>query len=446
MRGEQRVEMRGIQKLCFLSILVLAVSIGQYPLAAQSTTPDALVFFDALPFAGPGWEEEGGIEGRIDLYAVIPYDQLSFRRDEEGFTARYRLQLQVENESGVLLDTIWDREVRTRVVEQTNGTERAFDFYQHRQLLPAGNYTARLLMKEVGAARSVEEIRNVSVIPFKRYRFSLSGLMLVGKIRESDGKRSISPLLTDNVSRNEGGYFLFFEANVRRDLDSVELIALYRNQEGEEVWRDTTYRSVESDQPSRRVQSWVRLPNDPFPKGEYTVDLIASRVDREDDTLALARRKVRIEGLNDGMPLTEEEMRERVNLLRYVATQSDIDYIREAVTYSEMRDRYRQFWVGLDPTPGTVKNEAMEEYFRRVDYANENYRSYAEGWLTDMGRVYIVFGKPDRSDRDPFTTDGKTRVTWSYFRRGGDIVFVDQTGFDDYRLVTPVSLAEKFRY
>ncbi len=437
---------RSIGQIILCATLLLTLLLTSRSLSAQSTTPDALVFFDALPFAGPGWETSGEIEGRIDLYAVIPYNQLSFRRSEGEFTARYRMQLQVENETGVLFDSLWDREVRTRVVERTNGTEKAFDFYQHRQLLPAGTYTARLTMTEVGTSNSVEEIRNVTVIPFPRYRFSLSGLMLVGKIRESKGEHSISPLLTDNVSRNQDGYFLFFESYVRRDLDSVELIALYRNRDGEEVWRDTTHRSVESDELVRRIQSWVQLPNEPFPKGEYTVDLIASRIDREDDTLALARRKVRIEGVDDGMPMTEEEMRERVDVLRYVASQNEINYLNWAVTYSDLRDRYREFWVALDPTPGTAKNEAMEEYFRRVDYANKKFRSYTEGWLTDMGRIYIVYGDPDRISRDPFATDGKTRVTWTYFRRGGDILFIDQTGFDDFRLVTPVPMSEKFRY
>src|SRR5688500_9793242 len=37
----------------------------------------------------------------------------------------------------------------------------------------------------------------------------------------------------------------------------------------------------------------------------------------------------------------------------------------------------------------------MRSYFRRVELANRYFTSYKEGWKTDRGMVYIIFGKPD---------------------------------------------------
>ena len=37
----------------------------------------------------------------------------------------------------------------------------------------------------------------------------------------------------------------------------------------------------------------------------------------------------------------------------------------------------------------------MRNYFRRVELANRYFTSYKEGWKTDRGMVYIIFGKPD---------------------------------------------------
>ncbi len=439
------VRVRSIVLISSLLLLTLLGSVGA--LSAQSLPGERTIFFDALPFAGDGWEEEGESEGRVDLYVAVPYAPLEFSRSDGSFRARYRIRLTLEGEEGMILDTTWRREVSTGDVDRTNGVTPAFDFYQERVGLPSGSYTARFELFDYGTSLSVDGLRNITVIPFGRYRFSLSGLMLVGRVRASGDRYSILPLLSDNVSTNEEGYFLFFEIYNRRDLDSVDYVALYRNEAGEEVWRETFRRDLaEHRGEAGRQQEWLRLPNEGFPRGEYTVDVIASRTDRDDDTLALARRKVSIEGPADGIPLTEEEMRGHIERLRYVATQGEIDLIREATTFEEMRARYGEFWKERDPTPGTAKNEAMEEYFRRVDHANETFRSYAEGWLTDMGRIYIVFGPPDRTDRDPFGSDGKPRVTWIYHRRGGSITFVDQTGFDDFRLITPVSLSEKFRY
>jgi hypothetical protein len=37
----------------------------------------------------------------------------------------------------------------------------------------------------------------------------------------------------------------------------------------------------------------------------------------------------------------------------------------------------------------------MKNYFKRVELANLYFTSYKEGWKTDRGMVYIVFGMPD---------------------------------------------------
>jgi GWxTD domain-containing protein len=37
----------------------------------------------------------------------------------------------------------------------------------------------------------------------------------------------------------------------------------------------------------------------------------------------------------------------------------------------------------------------MKNYFRRVELANQYFTSYKEGWKTDRGMVYVVFGLPD---------------------------------------------------
>lgn len=416
-------------------------------LEAQSRAPGGLLFFDALPFAGEGLWGGVGAEGRVDLYAAVPYTALDFSRQGDLFAARYRLSIAVRSDDSLLLDTVWSRDLTTREVGRTTGSSPAFDFYQLRLPVDPGSYICEVELIDFGTNLTTREKRNVTVIPFNRYRFSLSGLLLVGKIREESDRHHITPLLTDNVSRSESGYFLFFEVYNRRPIDTVDLIALYRNEGGEEIWRERFRRNVAGDSvEGGRIQTWIRLPNDGFPRGEYTVDVIAALPGDSTDTVALTRRKVRIEGLADGMPLGERELEERIDRLRYVATQEEIDRIDDAGTFQEKRRVYADFWEKRDPTPGTPTNEAMEEYFRRVEHADQEFRSYAEGWLTDMGRVYIVFGPPDRVDRDPFAADGKPRETWEYFGRGGRLVFVDQTGFGDFRLLTPVSLSEKYRY
>jgi len=50
----------------------------------------------------------------------------------------------------------------------------------------------------------------------------------------------------------------------------------------------------------------------------------------------------------------------------------------------------------------------MRSYFRRVELANTYFSSYKEGWKTDRGMIYLIFGLPDEVSRT-----GPTEV-WYY--------------------------------
>ena len=46
----------------------------------------------------------------------------------------------------------------------------------------------------------------------------------------------------------------------------------------------------------------------------------------------------------------------------------------------------------------------MNEFYRRVQYANQHFGVGGQGWTTDMGRVYIQKGQPDEVVRSPSTS------------------------------------------
>jgi GWxTD domain-containing protein len=54
------------------------------------------------------------------------------------------------------------------------------------------------------------------------------------------------------------------------------------------------------------------------------------------------------------------------------------------------------FWRRRDPTPETAENEARQNFFERVDFANRTFGRYGlgKGMFSDMGRVFIRYGEP----------------------------------------------------
>src|SRR6266550_1718220 len=74
----------------------------------------------------------------------------------------------------------------------------------------------------------------------------------------------------------------------------------------------------------------------------------------------------------------------------------------KALKTDEERDQFiEQFWLRRDPDPDTPENEYKEQYFERIQYANEKFASGIPGWKSDRGRIYVMYGKADEVESHP---------------------------------------------
>ena len=68
----------------------------------------------------------------------------------------------------------------------------------------------------------------------------------------------------------------------------------------------------------------------------------------------------------------------------------------------EERDQFIEaFWQRRNPNPDSEDNEFKEEHYRRIEYANEHFAAGKPGWMTDRGRIYIIYGPADEIDSHP---------------------------------------------
>jgi GWxTD domain-containing protein len=140
-----------------------------------------------------------------------------------------------------------------------------------------------------------------------------------------------------------------------------------------------------------------------------------------------------------GLPPSIVNIDKAVDQLKYIATEDEISYIKGAPAPDEEQRRFLEFWAKRDPDPSTVENELMDEYYSRVEYADKNFSNFGEGWRSDRGMVYIMFGRPENIDRYPFNANNKPYEIWYYYALNRQFIFVDDTGFGDYRLHYPTT-------
>src|SRR5947207_703717 len=136
----------------------------------------------------------------------------------------------------------------------------------------------------------------------------------------------------------------------------------------------------------------------------------------------------------------------------YIITDEERKAFKQLKTDEERDQFIEQFWLRRDPDPDTPENEYKDEYFQRIQYANEKFTSGVAGWRTDRGRIYIMFGKPDEIESHPsggqyerpsYEGGGSTSTypfeTWWYRYIEGigsdvEIEFVDPSGSGEYRI------------
>ena len=90
---------------------------------------------------------------------------------------------------------------------------------------------------------------------------------------------------------------------------------------------------------------------------------------------------------------------EMLDLLRYFGHDQKIDAMKKAPE-SERARLWREFYAETDPNPVTPENEALNQYFSRVNSANQRFTDEGvPGWRTDRGEVFINLGAPGREHR-----------------------------------------------
>jgi len=131
----------------------------------------------------------------------------------------------------------------------------------------------------------------------------------------------------------------------------------------------------------------------------------------------------------------------------YIITPLEKEVFLQLQTDRERDLFIEAFWKQRDPTQGTEENEAREEHYRRINYANHFYgrTTPKPGWMTDRGRIYIILGEPNDVSR----FEGKTQVynteVWFYQGKtteglppGFHVVFYQAGGAGEYTLYSPL--------
>jgi GWxTD domain-containing protein len=416
------------------AVMAIVLAIHAQPVRAQTESaahpPDPTIALQLVEFAS---DQPG--HPRVDLYIQIPYNELMFVTDAGAYRAQFELSAEIRGSDGQLA---WQRsqssELHANTFTQTV-SDRLSSLRQFSANLAPGAYDVRIEMTDGESKRTETVKRRVTVRDLDTNALEVSDILLVNRVSNDAGRTSIVPNISGILPPKAAQFSLFFEVYCRVPIDTLGMT--YRIFDGGGKQIATIDRSIASAGPMTQII--CRFDSVVVSTGDYRVTVDVAPLHPRDGRLLHAGATCRLAVSTGAIPRTIKDVDKAIVQLRYVAKDSEIEFMQAGTTTEERQARFLEYWKKRDPDPSTPENELMEEYYARVAYANEHFRHFQEGWKTDMGMIFIRFGPPENVERHPFETDSRPYELWYYYQLNRQFVFVDRSGFGDYRLVYPTT-------
>lgn len=398
-------------------------------------------------------EAAAGPQTRVDVYTAVPNTSLRFLARAGGFEASYAVTVQVYAldeagaQQGLVVSRTFERDVAAADYDATQDVEREDRAVQTLDVAP-GRYVVEVAVEDGSSGRGLTREVGHVVRDVTGAGVTLSDPLLLSDYDPAAG--TATPIIGATVSTEDEAFWVSYDlhapaptalqvtylvteqSRVRERPSFGALLGLAPRQQADLGTPVAVTEALEVE--AGQTPAAFRIETEALQVGDYTLTVRLATPEGEPVAEVDKRFAVRWMGLDSQIA----DLDQAIAQLRYVAKDDELRAIRNAPTPEEQRRRFLTFWTQRDPTPGTDRNEEMEEYYFRVAYANERYsRFHDRGWNTDRGEIFIRFGEPDLVENHPFNYGTQPYQIWNYYGRGRRFIFVDESGMGDFRLLIP---------
>lgn len=380
---------------------------------------------------------------RLDAYLKIPYDDLQFLKSDQGsYQSVFEVSMVVFDEDDFQTDgKIWRDTLIVNSYDATN-SRRDFALTQATFDVPPSKYRIHVGLLDMDTHRSTFQKTSIIARDFATPRLAVSDVLIAEDVVQlANGKLLATPLV--GAPRQENAkLFAYFEVYSKLDAPQLDVSYEIKNSHGDRVLAE----HVKVERQGEATYLSIPLPSEKLPHDNYLIHAWVNSGKHQADSEHLFALRW------EGIPASVADLELAIRQMRYIAKKDDLKKILES-TADKQRGAFINFWRRIDPTPGTEQNELLDEYYRRINYANVNFGGFQEGWKTDRGMVYVLFGPPNDIDRNPFSRSPRTArgrtikayEIWTYYDLNRQFVFLDENGYGDYRLDYPFAIDQYLR-
>ncbi len=424
-----------MRKVAF--IFLFSIGLIAFPAGVVSQTDfgyleekEPLFFVDHAAFREPTGEKF-----RLEVYYQIFTKALTFVKEGDKFKASYEVQVFLSNKiNKQVTGTSMEEDY---VVESYERTRSPSDFLINQLTLPlySGRYKLRVKLIDRNSGSVFEQEKDFKIPSRKKKKILFSDIQFIRQLSDSTGKSRFNkrgkeaiPSVSRSYGDSEPTLFFYYEIYGGPQKPRSFLLSYVVDHLTQAFLYQETTTVILGPKPYFIFDS---LSLEEFPSGYYSLKVTLLEKGKEK---ARMERSFQIDWsfLNQ----LKNEYIKAIEQLRYVASEEEMKKLKEAPEEEHLQS-WLEFWKSKDPTPNTPENELKDDEYRRLKYVNLNFAlSTKEGWETDMGMVYMIYGHPDEVEKHPFDRDVRAFQRWYYYKKNLVFLFVDR-GDGEYELQPP---------
>ncbi|MBN8587761.1 MAG: GWxTD domain-containing protein [Rhodothermia bacterium] len=395
---------------------------------------------------------------RVDFFTKIALNQLKFISRGGQFIAFYEVTTEVFETNGKgqasrkVLSANWERTVSIKNYSETQ-SDQIFDLATNSVEIQPGNLIGQVTIEDKNSGKTFTREFSLLVRSFTNENkpITMSDLSLVDDY--SPNRTSFTPNISNTLGSDRTEAVFYFDVFAK---EAASLTVSYSVQQLKNSTKRPSVRNLLNFRPDGSnletvgIANWsskplrvktgenagvVSIPLKDLKAGGYQVNILLKN--EKGETYDAAAKVFNIQWM--GLDQQVNDIERAISQLRYIAKENEIAQIRGQANQAKRAEMFAEFWRKRDPTPGTKRNEAMEEYYYRIFHVNRNFGRFSDGWQTDQGEVYIRFGEPTFVQKHPYNF-GTTQAyeVWYYENIGKKFIFIDKTGLGDYKLLRPI--------
>ena len=371
----------------------------------------------------PGYPTANPDSVRIDVIARVPFDAIQFLKKEGTFEAQFELSIDILNEDEKKVSgKISSYSVNSNEFRQTI-SPKSYELVRESFVVATGEYSCEMSVTDKDTHKSGHQTIKLDLMRFGE-GVALSDLLLIDPQDMSDLSAGGIPRIPYHLTGTDTVFYLYYEARVTPG--EFELTVDMITVDDESLSNETLTRSS-GEGVMREILKLLR----PASAGnKFKIQLSLAQGEEKSTTDIVVESRWR------GLTSRVSNMEDAIEQVRYIATSKEYKKLRKAKK-DKKEQFFKEFWQNRDPSPETPENELMDEYYRRVQYCNNKFGSWQNGWKTPMGMIFILFGPPDDIEINLHARDGRSYQRWHYYAISRSFLFVDFNGFGDYELVEP---------